>query len=175
MISRRDFILGAIGFITLFPFKNALSSIKSERVLKIYNIHTEETLDIKYFSDNVYDKEALSKINYLLRCHYTNEVKDIDIRLINLLCDIKDIFGEKKQINIISGYRSYEYNNYLRKKSNGVSKNSYHLKGLAIDFVIEGVDNSRISEAAKSFYAGGVGKYSQFVHIDLGPVRYWRQ
>lgn len=56
-----------------------------------------------------------------------------------------------------------------------VAKHSYHTKGQAMDFHIEGISLSNIRKAALSMRAGGVGYYprSNFVHIDTGPVRHW--
>lgn len=157
----------------LYPFGKVFGSVKADRHLSLYNIHTDESLDISYFSAGSYDFEALDKINYLLRCHYNNTVKPIDIGVLDLLCDVKNRIGADKEIQIISGYRSPEYNDYLRGIGRNVAKNSYHMKGVAIDFSIHGFSMGSLSQAAKSFLAGGVGKYAEFVHIDTGPVRYW--
>jgi uncharacterized protein YcbK (DUF882 family) len=144
-----------------------------EKRLNMYNIHTGENLNIQYYSSGSYDRDAIDKINYFLRCHYTNEVMDIDMNVLDLLCDIKDVVGKNKEVQIISGYRSSSYNEFLINMGRNVSKNSLHLKGLAIDFAMEGVSNTDLFRIAKSFSAGGVGKYPDFVHIDVGRVRYW--
>ncbi|MDM8927320.1 DUF882 domain-containing protein, partial [Escherichia coli] len=62
-----------------------------------------------------------------------------------------------------------------RARSRGVAKKSYHTKGQAMDFHIEGIALSNIRKAALSMRAGGVGYYprSNFVHIDTGPARHW--
>jgi uncharacterized protein YcbK (DUF882 family) len=173
VISRRIFLKTLLTGITLFPFKNVLASQKSERILNMYNIHTDESLSAVYSSSGRYDQDAIDRINYFLRCHYTNEIMPIDIKVIDLLCDIKNICGRNREITIISGYRSPLYNNLLRKQGHNVSQNSLHLKGLAIDFTIEGISNRKLARIAKSFRAGGVGKYPEFVHIDVGRLRYW--
>ena len=74
-----------------------------------------------------------------------------------------------------TGYRSIDTNNELRARSRGVAKKSYHTKGQAMDFHIEGIALSNIRKAALSMRAGGVGYYprSNFVHIDTGPARHW--
>ncbi|PPS59186.1 hypothetical protein CRX72_13575 [Pantoea sp. BRM17] len=55
------------------------------------------------------------------------------------------------------------------------AKHSYHTKGQAMDFHIEGIALSNVRKAALSMRAGGVGYYprSNFVHIDTGPARHW--
>lgn len=173
MITRRHFLKAMATASVLYPFGKVFGSDKAERNLRLYNTHTDESLDISYFLAGSYDFDALGKINHLLRCHYNNTVKPIDIRVLDLLCDVKNRIGFDKEIHIISGYRSPEYNNYLRGIGRNVAKNSYHMKGIAIDFSIQGFSMSSLSQAAKSFLAGGVGQYAEFVHIDTGPVRYW--
>jgi uncharacterized protein YcbK (DUF882 family) len=178
MISRRNFLKTvAAGVAAVYPFKKAFASqkafLETEKTLNMYNTHTGESINIKYHGFGVYDSNALDRINHFLRCHYTNEVRAIDVKLLDLLCDIQSIFGNGTQIKIISGYRSLEYNEYLRSLGRRVSKNSLHLQGVAIDFEIPGVSNYELYRIAKSFGAGGVGLYSEFVHIDTGRVRYW--
>ena len=173
MITRRGLLKTVAAASLYYPFRKVFASDNSEKRLKLYNIHTDESLDISYFLDGSYDFEALGKINHLLRCHYNNTVKPIDIRVLDLLCDVKNRIGADKEIHIISGYRSPEYNDYLRGLGRNVARNSYHMQGTAIDFSIQGFSVSSLSQAAKSFFAGGVGQYAEFVHIDTGPVRYW--
>ena len=173
MITRRIF-LQTLALVTLYGYTNNVFALdKKERVLDLYNIHTGERLDIKYYSSGKYDQDAISRINNLLRCHYSNEIKPMDVKVLDLLCDIKDVAGRDKEVLIISGYRSPAYNEYLRRAGRGVVKDSLHLQARAIDFRIPNVYNNKLAILAKSFYTGGVGKYSDFVHIDTGRVRYW--
>jgi uncharacterized protein YcbK (DUF882 family) len=146
---------------------------KKDRALKLYNIHTAERIDVAYCSSGVYDKSALEEINRFLRCHYNNEVKPIDVKVIDLLSDIRERIGEDKEVLIISGYRSPAYNAYLHKRGHGVASNSLHLQGLAIDFRIPKVDMHKLATLARTYRSGGVGTYPDFVHIDAGRVRYW--
>ena len=173
MISRRSFMQGLAAAALLYPFSGAFGSVPPEKSLRLYNTHTDERLDIAYFADGKYDFEALEKINHLMRCHYSNEVRAIDIRLLDLLSDISDRLETSNRIEIISGYRSFEYNEYLRTRGRKVARDSFHMQGLAADFTISGFSKTELSGIAKSFYAGGVGKYSRFIHVDVGPVRYW--
>jgi uncharacterized protein YcbK (DUF882 family) len=175
MISRRTFLKAAAvaSAVLSFGTPETGATVKTERSLNLRNTHTGESIDVCYYSSGGYDYEALDRINYILRCHYTDKVKAIDLRVIDLLSDIKDFFGRGKQLKIISGYRSPEYNEHLRSIGRKVAGDSLHLRGLAIDFAIEGIGCDRISQVAKSFASGGVGSYSEFVHIDAGRVRYW--
>jgi uncharacterized protein YcbK (DUF882 family) len=173
VISRRNLLKAALAISAFYPLRKVFAFSKEERFLNLYNIHTGESLNTTYYQEGTYNHSAVDKINYLLRCHYTNEVMPLDIRLLDLLCDIKDISGKDREVHIISGYRSHAYNEYLRSLGRKVARDSFHLYGLAIDFSIPCVSSSELSNIAKSFSAGGVGKYPDFVHIDLGRVRYW--
>lgn len=174
MMTRRTFLQSMGALVTLSSYSgNVFGLDKKERALNLYSIHTGEKLDIKYYSSRVYDHDAMSEIDNIFRCHYSNEVKPMDVRVIDLLCDIKDALGQNKEILIISGYRSHAYNDYLRRTGKGVVCNSLHLHGRAIDFRIPHVNNDKLALLAKSYYTGGVGKYPDFVHIDNGRVRFW--
>ena len=173
MISRRNFLKAFFTITASYPLRKVLAFSEVERFLYLYNIHTGEKLNTRYYQSGIYDEDAINKINYLLRCHYTNEIVPIDIKLLDLLCHIKDIFGKNREIHVISGYRSSAYNEYLRKLGRKVVQNSLHLYGLAIDFAIPCIGVSQLLSVAKSFSIGGVGKYPEFVHIDVGRVRCW--
>lgn len=173
MIARRDFLIAAVSLFATNPFKMTFASQEKERTLNMFNIHTNENINVIFYESGRYKTDSLKEIYNFFRCHYTNEVKAIDIDVLNLLCGIKDIVGKDKEIHIISGYRSLSYNEHLIKLGRRVSRNSLHLHGLAIDFAIPGVSNHEIFNTAKSFKAGGVGVYSDFVHIDTGRIRHW--
>lgn len=144
--------------------------------LKIFNTHSNEILEIEYKDKKGrYLDKGLENIDYMLRCRLTDEMIDIDPKLIALLDNIQDHFGGKR-IEIISGYRSPELNNRLRRRKRGVAKRSYHMEGKAVDFRIEGVPTIAVRDYARSLKAGGVGYYarSDFVHIDVGDrVYFW--
>jgi uncharacterized protein YcbK (DUF882 family) len=77
---------------------------------------------------------------------------------------------------IISGYRSPATNEMLRNKgSGGVAKRSFHMRGMAMDVRLRGVDTGQLRKAALGLKAGGVGYYpkSDFIHVDTGRVRFW--
>jgi uncharacterized protein YcbK (DUF882 family) len=63
----------------------------------------------------------------------------------------------------------------LARRSGGVAKNSYHVKGMAIDLRLPDRSLKDLRAAALALGGGGVGYYpkSDFVHMDTGPVRTW--
>ncbi|MEW5744342.1 MAG: DUF882 domain-containing protein [Nitrospirota bacterium] len=173
MVSRRNFLKALAAGIVWYPFRDVVASLPPERSLSLYNIHTGEHIAITYYASGSYDYAALTAIDRFLRCHYTDEIMPIDTRLLDLLGAVVDRAGAKGPVQIISGYRSPKYNDYLRSIGRKVSKNSLHLQGIAIDFTLPGIGNRELFSVARSFAAGGVGYYPEFVHIDTGRVRYW--
>ncbi len=143
--------------------------------LALYNMHTEEDLKIRYLTKRGgFEPKALSRLNHFFRCHHTNKVHPINPRLYLLLDRLRQKLGaHDRRFELISGFRSEDYNRLLRQKSGNVAKNSYHVQGMAADIRLEGVPLASIHKAAQQLKAGGVGRYNEFIHVDVGPVRSW--
>ena len=179
--SRRRFLaIGAGAFVTAAGMTSrsvfAQSAIFTpERTLSFYNLHTGETLKTAYWVEGEYIPESLSDINHLLRDFRNDEIKPINLGLLNLLHDITQRLGTSKPIQLISGYRSSSTNAKLHDRSSGVAKHSLHMDGMAADIRIPGHDLSELHKVAAAMQGGGVGYYpkSDFVHVDVGRVRYW--
>jgi uncharacterized protein YcbK (DUF882 family) len=64
----------------------------------------------------------------------------------------------------------------LRKKGHEVARDSEHPRGHAVDFRIPDVPTLTLLRFIKSLHLGGVGYYpeSNFVHADVGRIRFWR-
>lgn len=177
---RRDFLkLGLVatgaGLNPLSALANLNSRSKPFRNLAFYNTHTNERLHISYCRNGKYDIKALSKINHILRDHRSGEVKAIDTQLLELLHALSLKTNPQAPFHVISGYRSPATNEMLRKKSTGVASRSLHIQGQAIDIRIPGFKTRQLRNVARQMKAGGVGYYpkSDFVHVDIGRVRYW--
>jgi len=180
IITRRDLL--ALGLVTaasaVFPF-NALAAsekVSSQKELIFYNVNTHEHLNAVYWKDGMYLPEGLARINHIFRDIHNGLEREINIRLLDLLFDVKEKIKSKAPYNIISGYRSPKSNAILSKKKKGVAKNSLHMFGKAVDIRIPGYSLSGLRKSAMKLQAGGVGYYprSKFVHLDVGEVRYWR-
>jgi uncharacterized protein YcbK (DUF882 family) len=146
--------------------------------LRMSNLHTGETLEIVYRIGNTYIPEALAKLNYFLRDHNTQDVVDYSPTEFDVLHAMMSRLGKVNGlISIVCGYRTPETNEALRHDApwTGVAEHSQHMEGHAIDLRVPGVSTAQLRNAALSLHAGGVGYYptSQFVHIDVGPVRQW--
>ncbi len=173
---RRAALLSVLGTLTV-PFAGSIAAASTypELRLRLYNLHTTEHLDTVFWADGKYDMAALDAINKHLRDHRTGEIRQIDPRLMSILYLINQKLGNNKEISVISGYRSPETNRKLALNNAGVAKNSYHVKGRAIDVRIPGRDTTLLRDAAMNLRVGGVGYYqkSNFTHIDTGPHRHW--
>ncbi len=151
-------------------------AIAPEGRLVLYNTHTAERLDVTYRQPSgEYDTDALRALDQLLRCHYTNKVIQMDIGVIEFVNALDKQLGGDKEIHVISGFRSPEYNRLLRRKSRRVAAHSLHQSGRAIDLRIPGVGLKDIRKTALDLRYGGVGYYPRkgFIHVDSGQFRYW--
>jgi len=178
--SRRTF-LRMMGGLTagLAVSSSALAKLPSpkaaQRKMSFYHLHTGESLEASTYANGDFSIQSLREVNHLLRDHRTDEVIDIDTQLLSLLGDLQQLLGTSKPFHIISGYRSPKTNNMLSQNSTGVAKKSLHMQGKAIDIRIPGVDIKHLHKGALALKSGGVGLYSRsdFVHLDVGRVRYW--
>ncbi len=144
--------------------------------LTFVNVWTDERLDVTYRDESGrYDLEALDDVNHVLRCHYTGEVAAMDVRVIEHVNLVQKRLGGNRDIHVISGFRSPEYNAMLVRSGRRAAKNSLHMQGQAIDLQIPGIHPKKIRQAALELRYGGVGYYprSQFVHLDSGSFRHW--
>jgi uncharacterized protein YcbK (DUF882 family) len=179
-ISRRSFLMtGALALgASLFP-RTLLGAIQTpqspERTLALYNLHTGETLETAYWIKGEYLPDALSEINHILRDFRTEEILPIDTGLLDLLHDLHNSTGSREMLHVISGYRSPATNALLRESSHGVACHSLHMVGKAADIRLPGYSLSSLRRSAVDLKGGGVGYYpgSDFVHVDVGRVRYW--
>ncbi len=149
--------------------------IRAARELAFHNLHTDEKLRITYWKDGNYNRQACQQINHILRDFRSGDTYPIDIRLFDLLHELQTKLNNDGTIEIISGYRSPKTNMMLASLSDGVAKNSYHTKGMAIDIRMPGSSLPKIHKTALAMRRGGVGYYpdSEFVHVDVGPIRRW--
>ena len=179
IFSRRFFLKASFVAFSSFLAGPAFSDARKtlpEGKLTLLNIHTNDKLTAKYRNAaGEYDPYALKELNWVLRCHYTGQVLDMDKDMLEFVNLVDKRFGGRNEILVISGYRSPEYNKLLINEGRHVVKNSLHLAGKAIDIRISGVDLSKLRDEALNLKLGGVGYYKQsnFVHLDSGRFRIW--
>jgi uncharacterized protein YcbK (DUF882 family) len=146
--------------------------------LRLHHLHTGEDIDVVYRIGNSYVPQALDQLNHFLRDHRTQDVSHYDPKEFDVLHALMARLGRPNGvIDVVCGYRTPWSNNFLRTRGSdtGVAEHSQHMLAKAIDIRVPGVSTIALRNAALSLHAGGVGFYpvSQFVHVDVGPVRTW--
>jgi uncharacterized protein YcbK (DUF882 family) len=185
MIGRRGLLGGALaaGMMTSVGAKAELLAGQSnggERRIAFRNVHTNDTVDARFWGAKGWDAQGLAELNHGLRDWRNNEQTVMDPELMLLLTRVRDLLGVAPQtrIELISGYRSPVTNGMLRERGGehtGVASKSQHMLGKATDIHMPGIALDRLHMAALSMQAGGVGYYPKdgFVHVDTGRVRHW--
>jgi uncharacterized protein YcbK (DUF882 family) len=80
--------------------------------------------------------------------------------------------GEETPIIMNSGYRTVERNRTIE----GAAPNSLHCVGKACDFNFRGLTPRQTADLLLGdarISAGGLGRYTDFTHLDTGPRRRW--
>lgn len=147
----------------------------TKRSLNLFRPATNERLLLTYAAEGIWTPEAYPRICWLLRDIRTQEQVEIDTRLIAILGWTQQYlaqFGYTAPLHILSGYRSLGTNAHTE----GSSRNSMHLYGKAVDFKVPGLPTEYLGRLMAWMSQGGVGVYvkKDFVHVDTGSVRKWR-
>ncbi len=147
-----------------------------ETHLRLFHTHTGERIDVVFRRGGEYVASGLDKLNHFLRDHRTGDVHQYNPKVFDLLADLEAVVGKAgAELQIICGYRTPWSNEFLRKNTTGVAKNSLHMEAEAIDIRLPGLPLQKLRDAALAMKRGGVGYYaaSNFVHVDVGRVRRW--
>lgn len=92
----------------------------------------------------------------------------LDEKLVEYLQQIRTHFNQP--IFITSGYRCPTHN-----ANEGGSSGSYHTKGQACDFRVNGVSPTEVCKYAESIGIKGIGIYDNFTHIDTRTYKsFWK-
>lgn len=185
IFTRRDFLkytsLAVVGC-SIIPVelvaRTGIASLfesREHKSLKLYNLNTNEKLNITYYENGRYIADALLEINNIMADRRSGETIKMDSELIELLYKVQTISETSEPINIISAYRSPTTNSKMYSQEKGVVQNSYHTRGMAIDLNIQNRSLKDIKKIAKNLRMGGIGYYprSNFIHLDVGPIRSW--
>lgn len=146
------------------------------RSIHIVHAYLNDNVKVVYFTNGRYVASALERLDKALRDTFDDSVAEMDPRLYDYMFGLQREMQHSGPIKVYSAYRSPETNAKLRAKSRGVAKNSFHMRGQALDIMLPGRDLRSTALVAKSLQFGGVGFYSRnskFVHIDTGDVRSW--
>jgi uncharacterized protein YcbK (DUF882 family) len=159
-------------------FTTEASAVGEERTLSLFNTHTSETITVTYKRDGRYIPSAMAELNRFLGDWRRNTETRMDPELIDLVWELSQELGVSEPIQIISGYRSQETNDMLRRQGRKVARRSQHITGKAMDVYFPGVPLEQLRNSALVREVGGVGYYPRsgqhgFVHVDTGNVRHW--
>lgn len=158
----------------------AMATVKSggvdEQFLWLIRRDTGEEIKDVFAANGEYVYDTYKRFCWLMRdLHVKNGgFVGVDGNLMNILHRIQNTltsFGLHKPIMIHSGYRSPITN----ARTEGAAKNSYHVKGKAVDISIERMDPQLTGTLGMMVAKGGVGFYpsKNFIHLDTGDIRYW--
>ncbi len=176
---RRGFIKNGLMFTAALGFwtpELALAKNADQgREISFKNAHTGERFNDTYWEDGKYLPDAFGDLKRVMRDFRTGDQYPIDPRLIDVLFVLKEKVGNRNPYSLFSAYRSPKTNERLRRRSEGVARNSLHMQGQAADINLPGTRLANVEKAALRLKIGGVGFYpkSGFVHIDTGRVRSW--
>lgn len=159
-------------------FSNAAGVLRGAgdiRRIRMFSGRTGERIDMIYWIEGHYIKDAVKEVNYFMRDWRTDGVKSIDLRTVDVMAAAHNLMDVHEPYMLLSGYRSPQTNDMLRSRSRGVAKNSLHMRGQAADLRLSTRSVGQMARAATACNGGGVGRYSgsNFVHMDCGAIRTW--
>jgi uncharacterized protein YcbK (DUF882 family) len=147
-----------------------------ERHLWLIRRETKEEFKQIFFRDGDILKNSFNDFCILMRDVRASEAVEMDQNLMHLLYAIQRRMtglGIITPIYVNSGFRTQKTNSKLE----GSVKNSFHIKGKAVDFSVDtsNFDTVFMGMIASEFRAGGVGFYphKDFIHMDTGSIRSW--
>ena len=125
------------------------------RRLSLVNNKTGERLNTVYWADGEYIPDALETFNHILRDWREDLAYQMDPRALDILSATQHLLECDEPFQVVSGYRTRKTNDMLRRRSRAVAKNSYHIKGMAVDIAMKTRSVRQISRAGLSLGAGG--------------------
>jgi len=171
LLSRRLFLAGIAG--TLAGIAAGPAGADTIRQLTLVRPATGEVArNVPFWWAGAPYEQGLAELNWLLRDVQAEEVHPINLGVYYLLAMVQAQFGGRP-ILVTSGYRTATTNERLRRQGIDAARNSFHLRGHAVDIQISGVAPASMAELGLLLGLGGVGMYASFVHLDTGPRRTW--
>ena len=131
------------------------------RVIRLFRPRFGETFEAEFVQNGSYNQAALEQFNHFCR-DGGGAVGPMDPKVLDLCWTIWRKLNMTEPLSITSGYRSPVYN----AGTKGAAKNSYHMKGCALDIQSSQRSPREIYAAAMAEAVGGVGRYNSFTHID---------
>lgn len=99
------------------------------------------------------------------------EIPDLQVlenllKIATLLQKYRDTLFKGAYVTITSGWRSLTYN----KKIGGAAQ-SFHIKGMALDFTVSGLSPTEVQKMLDPIHKGGLEYASTWTHIDIRPEK----
>ena len=104
-----------------------------ERTLTLHHQQTGERLRATYYADGRYQPETLHAVDHLLRDWHQDRTRPTDPRLLDLVWLLRQRLESDAPVEVLCGYRTPETNALLRRTSEGVARNSLHMRAMAMD------------------------------------------
>lgn len=154
----------------LFSIGWAGTAFSQDGYLVLFSYPHQEMVEVAYRKG-----DGLKQISHLMRSKDGAEMA-IAPELIERIDQIQDHF-KADAVEIISGYRSPEYNARLKAEGHSVAKESLHMQGMAADIHLDEISEAALFQYVLRLKNGGAGFYPSlhFVHIDLGKTRRWAE
>jgi uncharacterized protein YcbK (DUF882 family) len=153
------------------------AATQPDRRLELINLHGGDKVTVEFHDASDLSAQELTALRHVLRDYRRNEEHDMDVGLFMQLTSLAHECGVPARYEVISGYRAPATNGMLRATGHKVAEHSQHMEGHAIDVRLKDCPLARLYELALAAKRGGVGYYprSNFVHLDTGRVRTWRE
>lgn len=157
------------------PAITGKAAATATRSLHLFNVNTGETGKFLYWEQGRYIPDVMRQVDHILRDRRTDEVHAIAPELLDLVSSLARKLDSSAPFHVVCAYRSHDTNEELASTRRGVAKRSYHMDGKALDLRMPNRGLHMVRGAAMQLKGGGVGYYrrSNFVHVDVGPVRHW--
>jgi uncharacterized protein YcbK (DUF882 family) len=103
------------------------------------------------------------------------EATPMDPRLFDVMYSVASQLDSREFFEVISGYRTEESNDELRRSNSKAARSSLHISGMAADVRLTDRDSLGLARMAADLQQGGVGLYRRdgYVHLDCGHSRRW--
>lgn len=151
--------------------------LSGDGVLALKNAHTGEARRVRFRdASGNYSSSAIGELATLFRSRGDDRIGPLSLRLMELLDYLEDRV-KPKEILLMSGFRSSEYNAEIRDRGAQAAKSSLHTEGLAADVRLVGVEQRGLWNRVRALECCGAGYYAtgQFLHLDIGRPRFWEE
>lgn len=138
------------------------------RNVLLRNPRNGETFTENFVVDGQFVQSALENFNWFARDWRHNDPTSMDPGLLDIIYKLTEMLGTTSHWNMNSGYRNPASNATV-----GGAKQSYHMRGKAMDITNPQKSPGAVQSAGRALAAGGVGTYNTFTHVDTGPYRTW--